>query len=111
MVQVHAGQQGVMVGEPTGAGHGQVRDLGAHPAAGQPGQHAGIPLTGDQRLDHVPGRPGADAGRHRIDLDSGVFEDLAQPLQFPGPGLDGLLAVAGQLPDRGDLWWRDEAAT
>ena len=99
-----------MVGEPTGAGHGQVRDLGPHPAAGQLGQHPRIPLPGDQRFDHVPGRQGGDAGRHRIDLDAGVFEDLGQPLQFPGPGLDGLLAVAGQLPDRGDLLGRDETA-
>src|SRR5664280_1938908 len=38
------------------------------------------------------------------------FEDLGQPLQLPGPRLDQLLAVAGQLPGRRDLRGWDEAA-
>jgi hypothetical protein len=37
------------------------------------------------------------------------WKDLGQALQFAGALLDELFAVPGQLPDRGDLWWRDEA--
>ena len=61
VVQVQPGQQGVMVGEPPGAGHRQIRDLRPHRAAGQVGQHPRIPLAGDQRFDHVPGRERGDA--------------------------------------------------
>jgi hypothetical protein len=35
---------------------------------------------------------------------------FAQALQLAGALLNELLAVASQLPDRGDLRWRDEAA-
>jgi len=62
-----------------------------------------VVLVNARHVKNVPGRQRGDAGRHRIDLDAGILKDLGQPLQFPGPGLDGLLAVAGQLPDRGNL--------
>jgi hypothetical protein len=64
----------------------------------------------DQRFDHVSGRQGGQRRGHRVNLDATVLEDLRQALQLAGALLDELLAVAGQLPDRGDLWWWDEAA-
>lgn len=52
----------------------------------------------------------------RVEATESIFtpassRTLAQPLQLTGAGLDELLAVAGDLPDRGDLLGRDEAAS
>jgi hypothetical protein len=33
-------------------------------------------LSGDQGLDHVPGRKRVESGRHRRHRDQGVFEQL-----------------------------------
>jgi hypothetical protein len=42
--------------------------LGPHPAAGQPGQHLGVTLAADQRLQHA-------ADRQRVQL-AGTAETL-----------------------------------
>ena len=60
VVQVQAAHQGMMVTEPAFQRHGQVRDLGAHLAPGQVGQHSGAAFPVDQRLAHRPAGLGGD---------------------------------------------------
>jgi hypothetical protein len=108
--QVQGAHQRVLIAEAARAGQPQVGDLGAHPAARQVRQHRRVALAGDQRLDHVPGRQGGQRRGHRVNLDPAVLEDLGQALQLTGALLDELLAVAGQLADRGDLRRWDETA-
>src|SRR5664280_560815 len=83
---------------------------------GHPARRGSQPVASEYRLAWDGGRsrgPLLQAG-HRwcpdVNLDAAVLEDLGQPLQLPGPRLDQLLAVAGQLPDRRDLRGWDEAA-
>ena len=88
LVQQHPGEFGVMVVEPTVEGGDQGRVFGLHPAAGQPGEHLGIPLSGDQRLDHGASGHAHDVGGHRRYLDQGVFEQFLQSLHLPGTVVD-----------------------
>jgi hypothetical protein len=55
------------------------------------------------RADAVVRLEATEAG-----LQAAVFQHLGQPLQLAGPLLDQLFAVAGPLPQRGDLGDRDE---
>ena len=110
MVQVQAAHQGMMVTEPALQRHGQVRDLGPHRALGQVRQHRGAAFPVDQRLDHRPPGLGGDGGGHRVDLDAGVLEHVAEPLHLRGPGLHDLGAVPDDVPGGLDARGRDEAA-
>jgi hypothetical protein len=56
LVQEDPGQLGVVVLEPAGERLGQRGALGFHLAAGQPGEHLGVALPGDQRFEHVADR-------------------------------------------------------
>ena len=47
-----------------------------------------VPLAGDHRLDHRPGRRRPHRRGHRGEFDSGVLEDLLKPLDLLGPGVD-----------------------
>jgi hypothetical protein len=51
---------------------------------------------------------GGDRGCHRVDLDSGVLQHVAQPLQFAGARLSQLGAVPDHIAGRLDLDGRDE---
>ena len=62
LAEQQPGQPGVMVGEPAVQGLVQGGSLEARPALRQLGQHLGVALTGDQRLDH---RPAGDARARR----------------------------------------------
>ncbi len=77
-VQVQAAQQRVMLGEPPGQRHRQVRQLprGAHPADRQVRQHLPAALPVDQRLDHRGGRRAGYAAGNRAELDAGRFQRL-----------------------------------
>jgi hypothetical protein len=110
VLQVHPRQQRVMFTKPSRKRHRKIRELLAHHPTGKPGQHPRVTLPSDQRLHHRPRRHRGDTGGHRVELDSAVFQDLAQPLQLTGARLDKLLAVASHLPDRRDLRRRDETA-
>ena len=81
---------------------------GAHPAAGQPGQHLRVTLAGDQRGDHVLRRQRGQLGRHRRYLDQRVLQQLLQPLPAPGPVLDQVGPGPGVVPQRPDLGRRHE---
>ncbi len=109
-VQVHPGQERVVVGEPAGQRLGQRRDLGAQPALGQVGQRGGVAFPGDQRLEHRPARDPDDVGGHRGQLDAGVLEQLLQPLDLPAafPGDRG--PGPGQVPQLPDRLGRHERA-
>ena len=74
VVGVHSGQQRMVVTEPPGTRHGQIRDLVAHHSAGQLCQHVRVAFAGDECLDHVPRRERGDAGGYRIDLDAAVLQ-------------------------------------
>ena len=70
-VQVHAGQEGVMLGEPAGQGLAELRDFRAQPPPGQGRQGCRVALPAGQRLEHrPPGHPG-DISGHRGQLDPG----------------------------------------
>src|SRR5882762_1920379 len=104
VLQMQGAHQRVLIREAPRARPGQIGDL----AARQVREHGGVTFTVDQSFDHGPRRDRGQLRGHRVDLDSAVFEDLAQALQLAGARLDELLAVAGQLPDHRDLAGRDE---
>ena len=54
MVQEHAGQAGVMVGEAAVDSLGKRPQSGPGPALGHLGQHLGAAFTGDEGVDHGP---------------------------------------------------------
>ena len=60
----------------------QIRNLGPHPPLGQIGQHRRAAFPVDQRLHHRPRRLGGELGCHRVDLDAGVLEHVAEALQL-----------------------------
>jgi hypothetical protein len=91
----------------------QLGRLAAQRGASQPGQHDGIALSVDQRVEHRSAGDTDDAGGDRAKFDAGVFEVFLQPLHFPGAFLDDRLAVAGQVPQLADRWrgnegWADQ---
>jgi len=107
-IQVHPGQETMVLGEPAGQCLGQRRDLRAQPALGQIGQRSGVVLPVDQRFEHQSSRDAHDVGGDRGQFDTGVLEQLLQPLDLaaalagdrgPGPG------QVAELPDR---FGRDE---
>jgi hypothetical protein len=77
-VQVQPAQQRVMLGEPAGQRHGQVRQLprGAHPADRQVRQHRPAALPVDQRFDHRGGGLAGNLAGNRAELDAGRFQRL-----------------------------------
>jgi hypothetical protein len=108
-VQHGAGQLGVARVEMPGQRLGQGRDLGAHLAAGQFGQHRRITLAGDQRVQHRPRRDRGQArGDHR-QLDRRVLQHQLQPGGLPGAIAHQLHPVAGQHPQPSDVGRRHEA--
>ena len=108
-VQVQAAQQRVMIGEPPGQRHRQVRQLprGAHPADRQVRQHAAAALPVDQRLDHRRGGLAGYAAGNRAELDAGRLQRLGKPLDLRGAGLHRLHPVPGQVPHLPQLRRRD----
>ena len=75
----------------------------AQRSAGQVGQRLRVTFTGDECLDHLPGRHRAQGGGHRGHLDQGIFEQLLQPRPAAGPVPDQIHphpGVVAQHPDR-----------
>ena len=92
-----------MLAEPSGQGLGQLRDLDPEPPLGQLGERGRVTLALDQGLQHQPARHAGDVTRDAGKFDSGVLQQLLQPLDLPaafaghhrpGPG------QVAQLPDR-----------
>jgi hypothetical protein len=103
VVQVQAAHQRVMLAGPAFQRHGQVRDLGAHLALGQPGQDRAAAFPAGERLDHRPPGLGRDGGGDGIELDPGVLQHGAQPGDLADPLLRHLRAVADDvLPPQGE---------
>ena len=92
---------------PVSASH-QGGALAAHPASGQLGEHLGVALPGDQRLDHGPTGDAHDVGRHGGELDQGVLEQLLHPLLVPGAFLGQVGPQAGVVAQLADLGGWDE---
>jgi hypothetical protein len=110
VVQVQAAHQRVVVAEAAFQGHGQVRDLGPHLPPGQLGQDRAAALAVDEGLDHRPAGLGGDRGRHRVDLDPGILQHVAQPGDLADPLLGHLGAIAEHIPGGLDVRRGDEAA-
>ena len=66
-VQVRAGQERVVLGEPSGQRLGQGRDLGPQYALGEVGALAGVSLTGDEPLEHGPAGPAGEVRGHGVE--------------------------------------------
>ena len=88
----------------------QVGDLGAHLSLGQFGEHLRAALSVDERLHHRACRLGRQFGGHRVDLDPGVLQHVAQPLQLAGARLGQLGAVTDHVPGCLDVGGRNETA-
>jgi hypothetical protein len=73
VVQQHPRQLGMVVIEAAGQRRHQRSALAAHPSPGQLGEHLGVTLPGDERLQHGPPGDPHDVGRHRPQLDQGVL--------------------------------------
>jgi hypothetical protein len=59
-VQVHPGQEPMMLAEPALKCLGQLGDPGPQPPPGQARQHVRVTLPSDQRLEHRPPRDAQD---------------------------------------------------
>lgn len=111
VVQELAQLGGVVVAEAGVERPDELGDLAAQSPLGQVGEHHGVALAGDQRLDHRPAGLGQRPGRDRADLDHAVFEHLLNPLGLRGAGLDQPLAVPGDRPQPADVSRRHERGT
>jgi hypothetical protein len=80
--------QRVMVSEPAGQGHRQVRHLpgGPQPGLRQARHHAAAALPADQRLDHRRRRGPGNIGHDRGQVDPGRLQRFLQPLDLRGAG-------------------------
>jgi hypothetical protein len=108
LVQQHPRQLCMMVVEAAGEGLHQRGVLDAEPSSGQLGQHLGVALPGDQRLQHGPARDAEDVGGHRPKLDQGVLQQLLQPLLVAGAVGGQVGTQPGVVPQPADLGGRDE---
>ena len=108
LVQQHPRQLGVVVVEAAGQRLHQGGALAAHPPPGQLGQHLGVALPGDQRLQHGPPGDAHDVGGHRGQLDQGVLQQLLQPLHVPGAVGGQVGPQPGVVPQPADLGGWDE---
>jgi hypothetical protein len=108
LVQQHPRHKGVVVGELAGQGLHQRRVLDTQPTPGQLGEHLGVALTCDQRLQHGPARDPEEVGGHRPKLDQGVLQQLLQPLLVAGALGGQVRAQPGVVPQPADLGGRDE---
>jgi hypothetical protein len=81
---VQAAQHGVVLGEPAGQRHRKVRELprGPHPADRQVGQHLAAAFPVDQRIYHRGGRHPGNLADYGVQLNSGRFQCLLQPLDL-----------------------------
>jgi len=95
VVEVHAGQEGVVVFEAPDEGLAEPSDLGPHPGEAHVGEDLGVSLAGDEGLDHPARRFAGHVGDDRLELDLGVFQQLLEALYFPGPLPHEPRAVAG----------------
>lgn len=101
--QVQAAQERMVFCEVADQRFGECGDLGAHAGLGHLGQGVGVAFPADERFEHGPAGDAEDVGRHRRQLDPGVFEFLFQPLGFPAQLMGQGGAVTGevaQVPDR-----------
>jgi hypothetical protein len=80
VIQVHPQHQRVMGAETPLQRPAQLRDLRPQPGARQLGEGVDIADTGDERLEHLPGRHPEDVRDHGVQLDPGVLEQLLDPL-------------------------------
>lgn len=107
-VQEKPDHEPVVVAEPTRERLGQLRDLGAHTAVGQIGQHFRVTLPGHERLEHGLARNADNVGGHRGELDAGIFEQLLQALDLLGPFGRDDGPHPGQRAQFTDGRWRHE---
>jgi len=104
-------QGGMLGGEELRALHGlfQLADLAAGRGAGEPGQHLGVALPGDQVVHDVPAGDPVQVSQDRGDLDRGRFQQLLRALLVPGPLLGQVPPVPGMQPDDPELLGGHEA--
>ncbi len=108
MIDDLTSNHGVVRSEAADQGLGELFLLRPHPALGQISEDLGVAFAGDERLDHRRRRLRPGSRCHRRQLDAGVLEELVEPLDLLGPGVDLGLAVSGQLPQLPDRGWRHE---
>ena len=83
-LQHHLADEPVMVVEVPGQGLFELAELGPHARAGQLGEHLGVTLSRDHRLEHVAARHPEDVACHRRQLDLGVLQEPAPRAASPG---------------------------
>jgi hypothetical protein len=91
-----------MVVEVPRQGLFELAELGPHARTGQLGEHLGVTLSCDHRLEHVAARHPEDVACHRRQLDLGVLQELLHPLLVPGPFPDERAPVTGQVTQPAD---------
>src|SRR5215218_6216464 len=87
----------------------ELRDLLAQAPLGQLRQNLRVGGAAKERLDHRPPRSSQHRPCNRGELDPGLLEHLLKTLALLGPLLYLPLAVAGEVPELPDLFWRHEA--
>ncbi len=78
------------------------------PAPGQCGEHLGIALAGDQRVEHGPSRDPQDIGGRARELDAGVLQQLLDALLVAVALLRQVDPQPGVVVPHADLRRRDE---
>ena len=107
-VQMDLRQERVVLVEPPVQRLGQLGDLVPQPTLGQIGQHDGVVVAGDQRVEHQPTGHPEDVGGNGRQLDPGVLQQLLQPLGLPGTLTGDRGPRPGQVPQLADRLGRHE---
>ena len=107
-VEMTPGQEPVVLAEAASQRLGQLGDLRTQTPLGQIRQRGRVAFPSDQRFEHGPAGHPADVAGHRGQFDTGVLEQLLQPLDLPAalPGDRG--AGPGQVPKLADRLGRHE---
>jgi hypothetical protein len=103
VVEHHAQDRRVVVGEEPAQRLFEPLGVLACPALGQLRQRSRIALSGDQRVHHRPPGDAVQFREHRRDLDLGVLEQFFDALLFAGAVLPQGAAVAGEVAQPSDV--------
>ena len=79
LVEMQPQQEAVVACHPSPQGGAKLVGRGLE-ATVEHGQHRGIGLALDERLEHRPAADAEHVGDHRVELDVGVLQGLLQPL-------------------------------
>ena len=110
LIEMHAQEQAVHLARAAVEGFRQGLGRGLDARMGQRGQTLGVPLAGDDGLQHRAPALAKHVGDHAVELDVGFLQRLLDALDMGGALPHQLLPGAHQAPQLDHLLRRHEAA-